>query len=224
MINFLKLLFLATGYLFIPSIVASSVVYSDLNIRAASPEIIFQASVEALKQSDIEKAAYLFYAARLRAFCDQQLFPPKAEGGDSPFVLFGALSQVIGEDINPKITNDPQAYKRVVDLITALNPVPEIGYKPSWEYKPINNVEEAKCLCLSSKKEFIQLYQRQSKLLLNKEYFSIFNRIKAYNLSSSDNRANSDERSIKKDILKLKEIELKEFGDSFLWNLVYADQ
>ena len=31
---------------------------------------------------------------------------------------------------------------------------------------------------------------------------------------------NSDERSIKKDILKLKEIELKEFGDSFLWDLV----
>lgn len=224
MINFLKLLFLATGYLFIPSIVSSRVVYSNLNIRAASPEVIFQASVEALKQSDIEKAAYLFYAARLRAFCDQQLFPPKVEGGDSPFVLFATLSQVIGEDINPKITNDPQGYKRVVDLISVLNPVPEIGYKPSWEYKSINNIEEGKRLCLSSKKEFIQLYQRQSQLLLNKEYFSIFNRIKEYNLSSSDNRANSDERSIKKDILKLKEIEVKEFDNSFLWNLVYADE
>lgn len=223
MINFLKLLFLAIGYLFIPSIVSSSVVYSNLNIRAASPEIIFQASVEALKKSDIEKAAYLFYAARLRAFCDQQLFPPKAEGGDNPFILFGALSQVIGEDINPKITNDPQGYKRVIDRINVLNPVPEIGYKPTWEYKSINNVAEAKCSCLSSKKEFIQLYQRQSKLLLNKEYFSIFNRIKAYNLSSSTTRANSDERLIKKDILKLKEIEVKEFGDSFLWNLLYAE-
>ena len=76
---------------------------------------------------------------------------------------------------------------------------------------------------LSSKKEFIQLSQRQSKLLLNKEYFSIFNRIKEYNLSSLNNRPNSDV-SIKKDILKLKEIEVKEFGDSFLWNLVYATE
>lgn len=215
--NKLPKLFLITGLVLVPSIVSA-----NLNVRTLSPEIIFQASTEAWKQSNTEEAAYLFYAAKLRAICDEKLFPPKAEGGNSPFIAFGALSQVIGESLNPEITNNPEAYKRVVERIVALNPVPEVGYKPSWEYQAINNIEAGKRSCLSYKQQSTKFYQRQAKLLLNKEYFSVFQRIKAYNLSANTG-LNSD-GSIKKDILTLKEIELKQFGDSFLWNALYADQ
>lgn len=220
-----KLLKLLTNALvLVPSIVSSKIVYADINIRAVSPEIIFQASVEAREQSNIEEAAYLFYAAKLRVVCDRELFPPKAEGANSPFIAFGALSQVIGESLNPEITNDPELYERVINRIIALNPLPEVGYKPSWDYKSINNIEEAKISCLSYKKKFTKLYQRQSKLLINKEYFSVFKRIKEYNSSTfREQPSQSNEHSIKKDILKLKEIELKEFGDSLLWDVVYAD-
>ncbi len=219
-------LFLTTGLLLVPSLVASSrIVYADINVRAVSPEVIFQSSIEAWKQSNTEEAAYLFYAAKLRAVCDEQLFPPKAEGGNSPFIAFGALSQVIGESLNPEITNDPEAYKRVIDRINALNPLPEVGYKPSWEYKAINNIEEAKRSCLSYKEKVSKLDQRQSKLLLNKEYFLALKRIKEYNLSTfRDQPSQSNQLSIKKDILKLKEIELKEFGNSLLWDVVYGNE
>lgn len=221
MTKFLKLL--TNALVLVPSIVFSRVVYADLNIRAVSPEIIFQASIEAQKHSNLEEAAYLFYAAKLRVVCDRELFPPKAEGANSPFIAFGALSQVIGESLNPEITNYPEAYKRVINRIIALNPLPEIGYKPSWEYHSINNIKEANKSCLSYKDKFAKLYQRQSKLLLNKEYFLVFKRIKDYNLSSFRDPSQSNEPLIKKDILKLKEIELKVFGDSLLWDVVYAD-
>lgn len=123
-------LFLTTGLILVPSIVSANTVPTNLNVRTVSPEIIFQASVEARKHSNTEEAAYLFYAAKLRAVCDRELFP--TEGANSPFIAFGALSQVIGESLNPEITNDPKAYKRVIDRLIALNPVPKVGYKPSW--------------------------------------------------------------------------------------------
>lgn len=165
----------------------------------------------------------MFYAAKLRAFCDKQLFPPEVESGNSPFVVFGALSQVIRASLNPEITNDPEAYKRVIDRIASLNPMPELGYKPSWEYLSINNIEESKRLCLSSKQKFLQLSQRQSRLLLNKEYFLVFKQIKSYNLSALENQNSGNKLLVKKAILK-KEIEIKEFGDLLLWDVVYANK
>lgn len=225
MTKFLKFLFLTAGLVLVPSSVSSNVVYSGLKVRAVSPETIFQASVEAWKQSKTEEAAYLFYAGKLRAVCDAQLFPPKAKGEDNPFILLNTISHVIGKNLNSEIMNYPEGYRKVIARIATLDPVPEIGYKPSWEYEINNDVEKAKRTCLSYKDEYIKLYQRLSALLLNKNYFSTFKRVREYNLFSPAQRLNSaNKRRIEIDILKLKKIEVEEFGDSFIWNKMYADE
>src|SRR5688572_25633003 len=55
--------------------------------------ILYGGSGVAFKEKRLEDCAFLFYAGQLRARFDQKCFPAKETGGNSPFLLYAALSQ-----------------------------------------------------------------------------------------------------------------------------------
>lgn len=137
-----------------------------------SAEILFTASGLAYKEKRLEDSAFLFYAAGIRTSIDKKCFPPKKEGGDSPFVAYSALAFTLGGTINPAIGNDPKKYANVCDRLAKWNPDVSSEYAPSYEFTERLAQKEASESAQQIRDEVLSKLKGVASLLNDPEYFA----------------------------------------------------
>lgn len=163
---------------------------------------LFIASSAALEKGDRVNSAYLFYVAKFRAQFDKEVFPPDGKGGNSPMVLFGALSSQIGQAINPEIMRHPNEFKKSLKLVSAWSPEIPTDYDPGWEY---TNVEPQKAALKSFEKrlnEFKKGMGDLSLLLQMPDYFEAFTVVQDYNLKWGEERPSKESYETARDELE----------------------
>ena len=117
---------------------AAPLAYILSHAREAPSPHLFVASAAAMQSRHLEDAAFLFFAAQLRARSDLARFPPTAKGGDSPAVLLGALSQQVGSVVNPAILREPKSFANVISRISAWSLATPPSYDPTWRHGTAN--------------------------------------------------------------------------------------
>lgn len=166
--------------------------------------ILYASAGAASKEKRLEDAGFLFYAAQLRAQFDKKCFPPKYKGGDSPFVLYSALSEQLGSGINPAIMADPKAFAKVTERIKAWNPTASKDYNPGYEFTERKTEKEARDAAKPNRTEFISRMSDLSALLNDAEYFTAFRVVQAYNLTRDNKRPTKEANDKATETLKEK--------------------
>jgi hypothetical protein len=161
---------------------------------AYSPVILYSAAAAALKEKRIEDCGFLFYAAQLRARFDKECFPPKGKGGDSPFVLYSALSQQLGSAINPTVMGEPKAFAKAIERLKKWNPKAPKDYNPGYDFTERKPEKDAHDAVKPGRTEFIAGMSDFSTLLNDAEYFAAFRVIQAYNRPGNEKRPTKEEK------------------------------
>jgi hypothetical protein len=117
--------------------------------------ILYTGAGVAFKEKRLEDSAFLFYAAQLRARFDKECFPPKGKGGDSPFVLYSALSQQLGSAINPSVMAEPKVFERALARVKKSTPKASKEYDPGYEFTDRKPEKDAREAVKSSRQEFV---------------------------------------------------------------------
>ena len=145
---------------------------------------LFTASAAMLNRQRLQDAAFLFYVAQMRRRLDIAHFPPKESGGDSPDVALMALSQQIGQAVNPAIMRQPKELGAVLDRVRAWTPVTPKNYDPGW--KPLRRESDAAAQRAfeASKKDFLEHFGALVTLLNRPDYFAAFKTLQDYNFSN----------------------------------------
>lgn len=159
--------------------------------------ILYLGADAAFKEKRLEDSAFLFYAGRLRTQFDKECFPPKGTGGDSPFVVYAALSQQFGSAITPAVMAEPEVLAKVIERVKKWNPKASKEYDPGYEFterKSENAVHEA---VKPNRTEFLSRLGDLSSLLNDAEYFAAFRVVQAYNLPIDDKRRPTQEENEK---------------------------
>ncbi|MGJ8653426.1 MAG: hypothetical protein ACSHX8_09150 [Opitutaceae bacterium] len=149
---------------------------------------LFMASGAALQNEDFTNSAYLFYVAKFRAQFDKEVFPPVGTGGDSPMILFGALSSQLGSSINPEIMRRPENFLVSLRLAKEWDPKITDDYNPGWEYSEKKSIDGASRKLNEAKKEFDQGMSGLAVLLSSSDYFEAFRIVQDYNMKFDDTR------------------------------------
>ncbi|MCW8857659.1 MAG: hypothetical protein OQJ95_09875 [Kangiella sp.] len=171
---------------------------------------MFLTSARALAVGDFENAAFLFYAAQIRAKYDLQRFPPLSSGGSSPKLALGAVKQQIGSEINPKIFRQPELYAKVVKRIENWDSETVENYSPGWKYKNALDKTEQKKALEETRSGYLNFAKGFSKLLNNKEYYLSFKTVQDFNFGGSGKWDEPDEINKKKQAeKKMESIERK---------------
>lgn len=156
-----------------------------LNNSGSAPSVaMFLAAAGAYRLGRLEDAAFLFYAAKLRARLDMERFVPVGTGGNSPGVAIGALSHSLGGAINPAVMRRPEAYANVVKRLESWDLYARAPYNPGWEYSKILPEKDARALGEKYKAEYLSVAKGMSTLLNNAEYFQAFLVVQNFNFSS----------------------------------------
>jgi len=148
--------------------------------------VLYVGAGVAMKEKKLEDGAFLFYAGQLRARFDQKCFPAKGTGGDSPFLVYAALSQGLGSTINPAVMADPKTFAKVIARVEKWNPKAPKEYTPGYEFKERLSEKDAHEAAKPNREEFLRRMGDLSRLLSDAEYFAAFRIIQAYNLASDD--------------------------------------
>jgi hypothetical protein len=141
------------------------------------------AAAVAYKAKKLEDAAFLYYAAQMRAKFDIRRFHDSGDGGVSS--LYGALSSQVGEEVNPAIARDPQALAAVVKRIDDWSVQPANTYDPGWDVRDREkiNINEEAVLSKAIKDDALKHLRPMSALLSDSEYFSAFIILQDFNLT-----------------------------------------
>lgn len=150
--------------------------------------ILYVGSSRALEQKRLEDSAFLFYAAQMRARFDRACFPPKGEGGDSPFLVYAALSQQIGSAVNPAVMAEPKVFEKAFERVKKWTPRASKEYHPGYEFIARKSEAEALESTKLQRKDYVDIMDNLSKLLNDAEYFAAFKTIQASNLGPDENR------------------------------------
>jgi hypothetical protein len=157
-----------------------------------STVILYFAAFRADANKQLEDGAFLLYAAQLRARFDTECFPPEGEGPESPWLLFSALQESIGTEINPKIMSEPKRFAKVIERIKAWNPKLPKDYHPGYSFTVRKTEPEAHAATKPGRAEFIEGMVGTYNLLLNPEYFAAIQIAQAYNLGPYDKRPSQE--------------------------------
>lgn len=140
---------------------------------------MFIAADTAYALNRFEDSGFLFNAASIRGAFDFDRYPPVGSGGDSPAVYLGFLKSNAGQEINPKLTEDPKFYIGVASRLAAWDCNVISGYKPGWNYRSVISSSDS---CEKIRDERAGPMQGIAKLLTNSEYATAFQVAKKYNL------------------------------------------
>jgi len=133
----------------------------------------------------VEDAGFLFHAATARAVFDLERYPPVAQGGNSPSVYVGFLSNNAGQVINPATTERSSTYSAIAKRLAAWDCSTIVGYSPGWEHRRINSSSES---CERILDQRTAPMREMAKLFENPEYAAAFQVVRKYNLSSYKER------------------------------------
>ena len=99
------------------------------NMAVSNAPMMFAASQFALSEQWINKAAYLFYAGRLRLAADRYAY-----GLSDPKVsdILNNMASNAGSQVNPLIMRRPSEYADVVSQLYAWDMSPATNYNPGW--------------------------------------------------------------------------------------------
>ncbi len=148
--------------------------------------------LSAIADKHLEDSAFLFYAAQLRARFDAKCFPPAGEGGNSPLVLFAALSQTIGSVINPAITDRPKLLEKALERVTKWSPKAPADYHPGYEFTERQTELAAQEAVKEDREDFLSHMTGFCTLLNIPEYLVAKRILRAYN-QGTDGKRPSDE-------------------------------
>jgi hypothetical protein len=153
-----------------------------------SPLILFTAAALALHERRLEDSGFLFYAAQMRAHFDKECFPPKGQGGNDPLLVYGALSEEIGSEVNPAVMGEPKVFERVLARLKKWTPKASRGYDPGYEFVKRKAEKESLEATKPSRTKFIEGMSGVCTLLKDPEYFAAMKVLQAYNFSPRDKR------------------------------------
>jgi hypothetical protein len=100
-----------------------------------SPTLLFMASNTAIRQGQVEQAAFLLYAAQVRRAFDFDRYNISSRpDGDNLVTYLGFLSQLTGMIVNPAIMREPAKFAAVISRLEAweVAPSPDAFY-PEFE-------------------------------------------------------------------------------------------
>lgn len=150
--------------------------------------ILLTGAAAAFKADRLEDGAFLFYAGRLRVRFDREHFPAARSGGDSPFVAYSAVIRDTGSVINPAVMAKPKEFAKVIARLKDWSPMADADYDPGYEFKQRNPETESQKAFEAYRKEYIEFLDGVSTLLNDSEYFSAFQIMQAFNLSTGEKR------------------------------------
>jgi hypothetical protein len=153
-----------------------------------SPLILYPAAALALHEKRLEDSGFLFYAAQMRVRFDKECFPPKGQGGNDPLLVYGALSEEIGSEVNPAVMEDPKVLEKVLARLKKWTPRASGAYDPGYEFVNRKAEKDALEATKPSRTEFIEGMSGFCTLLKDPEYFAAMKVIQAYNFSPRDKR------------------------------------
>lgn len=139
-----------------------------------------------------EDAGFLFHAGLMRVHYDREMFPPLGTGGDSPMLVFGALQQTLGPDVQSDMADRPAVYAAVVKRLKSWRPRVAANYSPGWEHAAPKSAATTDALILPQIKERLAKLEALASLLQDKEYFAAFQTAKRLNLSAVQSQANPE--------------------------------
>jgi hypothetical protein len=151
--------------------------------RATAADL-FLASAAMLQGGRVQDAAFLFYAAQMRRRLDIAHFPPKESGGDSPDVALMALSQQIGQAVNPAIMRQPKDLSAAIERVRAWTPITPKSYDPGWKFLRRENDAAAQSAFEANRKDFLDHFGPIATLLNRPDYFAAFKIVQDYNFSN----------------------------------------
>jgi hypothetical protein len=149
---------------------------------------LFLASAAAFAGKHLEDSAFLFYIGQMRLRYDLDRYPPLGDGGDNAALPLFAISQGLGESINPAIMREPRAFGAVLDRVQAWAPATPKGYEPGWEYKGGKSEAEAMKTAVANKQEMLRHFRDLVTLLNNPQYFAAFKAMQDANLAPFDEK------------------------------------
>ena len=139
----------------------------------------------AYKLHRLEDAGFLYYAGNIRGKYDLKRFPPIGKNSDGPSAALGASAYVVGETVNPAITDVPNTYIAVVNRLAAWDCRTTSGYQMLlWQYKSGSLSETQSCTDIQN--SYVKPMRGIATLFGIPEYFSAFKAVKALNQSSQN--------------------------------------
>jgi hypothetical protein len=163
-----------------------------------SPMYLFMASKTALTLDRLEDAAFLFYAAQLRATFDFDRYDvARQPDGNNAATYLGFLRETIGMSVNPAIMREPARFAAVIDRLDRWELVPSRqAFYPDFESaKGFKMPAEtwAKSAAAIKDRFMTQFGRRYARLLNDREYFDAFRFMQAMNLGELPmNKANGE--------------------------------
>jgi len=163
-----------------------------------SPMFLFFASKTAFNLNRIEDAAFLFYAAQLRAAFDFSRFQVNGTpDGDNAATYLGFLRRAIGNSVSPAIMLKPAGFTNVVDRLERWTLIPSAqAYYPEFvDAKGFKTpAEKWPGMAATLKGRFmVEFGRRQARLLKDGQYFEAFQFVQAMNQGLiSDTPANRE--------------------------------
>lgn len=158
----------------------------DSNMALSNAPMLFAAAQFALQERFVERAAYLFYAGRLRLAADRYAY-----GLSDPNVndILDNMAATVGSQINPLIMQRPDEYATVVTRLYAWDMARADSYNPGWSGKAqvsaeaqVKQAAELKAVALSEMDALV--------FLLNiPAYHQAFMTVQSYNRLSEQDRA-----------------------------------
>lgn len=145
---------------------------------------LFTASAAMLGHKRLGDAAFLFYIAQMRRRLDIAHFPPKESGADSPDIALMALSQQIGQAVNPAIMRQPKELSAVLERVRAWTPVTPKTYDPGWKALRRESDTAAQSAFEANRKDFLDHFGGLATLLNRPDYFAAFKTLQDYNFSN----------------------------------------
>ena len=150
-----------------------------------SPACLFLASKTAFTLNRVEDAAFLFYAAQLRAAFDFDRYDvARQPDGNNAATYLGFLRHTIGESVNPAIMREPAHFTAVMDRLDRWALVPSRqAYYPEFESAAFKTAPDTWTASAAAIKDgFMRQFGRRQARLLNDEYFAAFRFVQAMNL------------------------------------------
>jgi len=163
-----------------------------------SPTYLFLASKTAFTLKRTEDAAFLFYAAQLRAAFDFGRYNVSSRpDGNNAATYLGFLRETIGMSVNPAIMREPKGFASVIERLDRWEMVPsrDAFYPEFADAKGFKIAPDQWAAAAAKIKEgfMTQFGRRQARLLNDSEYFEAFRFVQAMNFGeqpdTADNRA-----------------------------------
>jgi len=135
------------------------------------------------RAGNLQEAAFLFYAARLRVYQDIEKYPPKESSSASTNWFLSVLLDGVKIDLLRDLYIKPKTLAKVVKRIEAFVLKEPAGYNPGWDYTrhdvPAGLFAKNKAIVLENMKP-------TSELLLLPEYFEAFCALRTCNELSEE--------------------------------------